>query len=187
MSLYDNKDSYGAISRLNHWLGAAAILALLGIGLYFHEMPRGEERLYWLRLHVALGVLASAPLVFRVGWRFASRSPAALSQAPWQQWATHAVHSLLLAGIVALLVTGPLMVWSAGRPIAVFGWFAIPSPLGDAPALHEALETVHAVVSRLLIVAIGVHVLGALKHALFDRGSLGGRMFGRGATAVPRL
>jgi cytochrome b561 len=42
MSLYDSyKESYGAISRFNHWLGAAAILVLLGIGLYFHEMPRG--------------------------------------------------------------------------------------------------------------------------------------------------
>jgi cytochrome b561 len=187
MSLYDSKESYGAISRLNHWLGAAAILVLLGIGLYFHEMPRGEERLYWLRLHVALGVLAFAPLAFRVGWRIASRSPAALPQAPWQQRATRAVHAALLAGIAALLVTGPLMVWSAGRPIAVFDWFAIPSPLGDAPTLHEALETVHAVVSRLLIVAIGVHVLGALKHAIIDRAVLRGRMFGRGAAAVLRL
>jgi cytochrome b561 len=178
MNLLDSQHSYGAVSRANHWLGAAVILALLGIGLYFHEMPRGEERLYWLRLHAALGVLAFVPLVFRAGWRFASRSTAALSQAPWQQRATRAVHALLLVAIAALLVTGPLMVWSADRPIAVFDWFAIPSPLGDMPKLHEALETVHAVVSRLLILLIGAHVLGALKHALFDRAALRGRMFG---------
>jgi cytochrome b561 len=146
-----------------------------------------EERLYWLLLHVALGVLAFIPLAFRVGWRMASRSPAELPQAPWQQRATRAVHVLLLIAIAVLLVTGPLIVWSAGRPIAVLDWFAIPGPLGEVPSLHEALENMHAVVSRLLILLVGAHVLGTLKHALFDRAALRGRILGRRAASGQRV
>jgi cytochrome b561 len=159
---------------------------LLGIGLYFHEMPRGEERLYWLRRHVALGALAFIPLAFRVGWRLASRLPAALPQAPWLQRSTRAVHVLLLIAIAVLVVTGPLIVWSAGRPIAMLDWFAIPDPFGELPALHEASETVHGVASQLMIPLIGLHVLGALKHALFDRAALRGRMLGCSAATGPR-
>jgi cytochrome b561 len=91
MKLRDNKDRYGAVSRHILWLGAVAILVLLSIGLYFHEMSSGEERLYWLRLYMAL---VFAPLTFRVSWRFVSHAPATLQRAPGQQWATRTVHAL---------------------------------------------------------------------------------------------
>lgn len=183
MALYDTRDSYGTISRINHWLGAAFIIGLLWLGLYFHEMPTGDERLYWLRLHVALAALSFLLLAFRVVWRFAVRSPDAVSQPRVTTRVTRATHGLLLFSIVFLLVTGPLMVWTLGRPIAVFDWFAIPSPLGKLPVLHEALEGVHAVVSRVLLVLIVLHVLGALKHMLVDRNGAG-RMIGSRATAA---
>jgi hypothetical protein len=79
VKLRDNKDRYCAVSRLNPWLGAVAILVLLGIWLYFHEMSSGEVGFYWLRLYVAL---VFAPLTFRFSWRFVSHAPAPLQQAP---------------------------------------------------------------------------------------------------------
>ena len=76
MNLQDTPARYGAVSVFNHWLGATLIVALLAIGLDFEDMPRGEEKLYWLRLHIALGTLALLPLAFRVFWRARSVSPA---------------------------------------------------------------------------------------------------------------
>lgn len=180
MSPFDTKDAYGSISRLNHWLGAIIVIGLLGLGLYFHEMPAGDERLSWLLLHVALGALAFPLLAFRVAWRAATPSPAPLSQSRLLAGITRGTHALLLLSIALVLVTGPLMVWTLGRPIAVFDWFAIPSPLGELTALHEALEGVHAVVSRVLLVLIVLHVLAALKHMLID-GRGAGRMTGAAA------
>ena len=46
MNLQDTPARYGAVSVFNHWLGAALIVALLAIGLYFEDMPRGDEKLY---------------------------------------------------------------------------------------------------------------------------------------------
>lgn len=183
MALRDTQDTYGTISRINHWLGAAVIVGLLGLGLYFHEMPAGDERLYWLRLHVALAALGFLFLAFRVAWRFAARSPNPIPQPRTLMRLTRSMHGLLLLSIVLLLVTGPLIVWTAGRPIAVFDWFAIASPLAELPALHEALEGVHAVVSRVLLVLIVLHVLAALKHMLIDRRGAG-RMLGRPVLAT---
>lgn len=183
MTLLDTKDSYGTVSRINHWLSAAVIIALLALGLYFHEMPAGDERLYWLRLHVALAALSFLFLAFRVVWRLTVRSPDPVPQPRAMARLTRVAHAALLFSIVLLLVTGPLMVWTLGRPIAVFDWFAIASPLGKLPALHEALEGVHAVVSRVLLVLIVLHALGAIKHMLVDRVGIG-RMMGGPAMAA---
>lgn len=179
--LYDSHGSYGLVSRLNHWLGAALVLLLLGLGLYFEDMPRGPEKIYWLKLHVAIGALAVPLLAFRVLWRLRHlhSGPAEFEQPVALQWLTRIVHGLLLLGMAVLILTGPLAVWSGGRAIDVFGWFAIPSPTGENRALHEALEVVHAFTAKLVLFAVIAHVLGAAKHLLFERQRLMGRMLGR--------
>ena len=73
--------------------------------------------------------------------------------------------------------------WSGGRAINVFGWFAIPSPLGEMPALHKGLEIVHALGAKVLLFALAVHILAALKHALLDRDGTLWRMLGRPTAA----
>ena len=183
MNLQDTPARYGAVSVFNHWLGAGLIVALLAIGLYFEDMPRGEEKLYWLRLHISIGALALLPLAFRVFWRARSVSPAPLPQPPALQKASRVLHIALLAAIAALLFSGPLAVWSGGRAIDVFGWFALPSPMGEMPALHKALETAHGIAVKVMLFSLAVHVLAVLKHALFDRDSTLWRIFGRAPVA----
>jgi cytochrome b561 len=169
MNWKDSRTEYGVVSKINHWLGALLVILLLGIGIYFHEMPKGEERLFWMRLHVGLGLLAFLPLAFRIVWRWSARSPDPMPQHRTLQLATRAVHGVLLLGIAVLLLTGPFIVWSAGVAVDAFGLLSLPSPIGKVPALHSALEGVHAVVGKFLLPLIGVHLLAALKHAFFDR------------------
>ena len=183
MNLKDSSARFGAVSIFNHWLGAALVFILLAIGLYFEDMPRGEEKLFWLRLHVAIGALALLPLAFRVVWRAYSFSPGPLAGGLFMRRAARALHALLLAALAVLLVTGPLTVWSGGRAIGVFGGFELASPMGKLPALHEALENVHAVAAKVLLFALAAHVLAALKHAFIDRDGTLGRIFGRAPAA----
>lgn len=183
MKLQDTSARYGAVSIFNHWLGATLIVTLLAIGLYFEDMPRGEEKLTWMRLHIALGTLALLPLAFRVFWRARSTSPAPLPQPPALQKASRVLHIVLLAAIAVLLVSGPLAVWSGGRAINVFDWFAIPSPLGEMPALHKALEIAHGLAAKVMLFSLAVHVLAALKHALLDQDGMLWRIFGRAPAA----
>jgi cytochrome b561 len=183
MNLHDTPARYGAVSVFNHWLGAALVVALLIIGLTFEDMPRGDEKRYWMSLHIALGALALLPLAFRVFWRTRSISPEPLPQPPALQKASRLLHIVLLASIAVLLVSGPLAVWSGGRAINVFDWFAIPSPLGEMPALHKALEIAHGFAAKALLFSLAAHVLAALKHTLFDRDGTLWRMLGRASMA----
>ena len=179
MNMQDTPARYGTVSVFNHWLGATLIVALLAIGLYFEDMPRGEEKLTWLRLHIALGALALLPLAFRVFWRARSASPAPLPQPPALQKASRVLHIALLTAIAVLLVSGPLVVWSGGRAINVFDWFALPSPMGEMKGLHKALENAHGLAAKVMLFSLAAHVLAALKHALFDRDGTLWRIFGR--------
>ena len=179
MNVSDRTTYFGLISRINHWLGALLVIILLGIGLYFHEMPKGDERSYWLGIHIGIGAVSFLLLAFRIIWRGINRHTQAAEQAALAQKLSHITHALLLLAILIMIITGPLIIWTAARPINVFDLFSIPSPLPKMMELHEILETIHKVTSRVLLVLIGVHVLAAIKHALITPQVLAGRRWGR--------
>lgn len=162
---------FGAISRLNHWIVGAAVLALFGLGLIFHEMPRGPDRTALQALHVSIGTLAVLPILFRVFWRVREGFPTPLPGPRWQHVAAKIVHWGLLIALVGMATTGPLIEWT-GRAGAldVFGWFSIPGPFAPSPGFHEAMEEIHAVIARpFLLVLLVVHVLAVAKHVAVDR------------------
>lgn len=178
MQPFDSPTSFGMISRLFHWLGAVVIIGLLAVGLYFHEMPAGAERQGWVVMHVSVGALAMIFLLARVGWRFAGRGPDPLpAPRPLQIFSTSVQHLLLLA-LLILLVTGPLMVWSHGYPINIFGVVSIPSPMAENAGLNGILSQVHKIASRVMMVLIAVHVLGAVKNMISGGAAARKRMVG---------
>jgi cytochrome b561 len=179
MSPQDSPNSYGSVSRFNHWLGAAFVIALLGIGLYFDGLPRGDAHKFWRALHVVVGVMATLFLLFRVYWRARSASPLALPQKPALHLLAKLVHLALLVGIAVLAITGPLSIWSTGRAIPIFDLASIPSPFPAFRSLHRPLENIHAFAADAMLYLIGLHLLGVIKHQFIDRDSILKRMAGR--------
>lgn len=52
----------------------------------------------------------------------------------------------------------------------MFGLFNLPSLVPESRSLAGLASTIHTWTAYLLLVAIGVHVMGALKHRVTDRG-----------------
>jgi cytochrome b561 len=77
-------------------------------------------------------------------------------------------HFLLLVAIGAMLLSGPLLVWSAGEAIKIFA-FAIPSPFGKLPAAQNVLRTVHGLTASFILAGIIFHVLAVFKHVIVNR------------------
>jgi cytochrome b561 len=176
----DSNTMYGSISRINHWLGALFVLLLLGIGLYFHEMPRGPEKQLWKTLHVAFGTVAIPFLLFRVFWRVRSGPLAPLPQPGIMQLLAKLVHVALLLCIVVLVMSGPLSIWATGRAFGIYGLLQIPSPFPPFKSWHEPLEELHGYAADGVLWLVIVHLAGVLKHQFFDRDGTLGRMTGRG-------
>lgn len=179
MRLTDRRDGYGLVSISLHWIVFAFVVFLFVSGQMTEDLsPLTADGRAQRVLHASVGMLAIVFVVARFAWRWwqgpladkghGPKSLALLSMLV--QWG-------LLIAILALIVTGPLQVWSGGRAIQVFDWFALASPLPRIEWLHEGLEEVHEIAANALLPLVGLHVLGALKHLVIDRDGIFQRMF----------
>jgi len=173
MSLSNTRTAYGWAAIALHWISAVGVTALYLLGERAEEAGDRAARLAAQDLHVSVGVLLFTFLAARLLWSASQARPETLERNRIIALLAKAVQLLFLLMILVLLITGPLAVWSAGRDLEAFGVLAISSPLGRAPALHEAAEAIHGAAAKLFWPLIVLHIAGVLKHLIVDRdGSL---------------
>ncbi len=170
MSLKNTRAGYGWAAIVLHWLSAGGMLALYLLGEAAEESEGAAAKLAALDLHVSVGMLLFAFLAARVLWSVSQPRPSPVETMPLFRVAASIVQSLFLVMIVALLMTGPLAVWSEARPVEVFGGFALASPFATPVEwLHDATKAVHGAAGSLFWPLIALHVAGAMKHQFIDR------------------
>jgi cytochrome b561 len=156
-------DRYTRTAIALHWTIAALILFNLWLGFAHDALPR-DWRV--MPVHKAIGMLVLALSLVRLGWRLAHRVPDPAPGTPrWTHAAATAAHWLFYVLLIALPVTGWLMVSGAAvrRPLTFFGLFDIPYlPVGRAANQWggEAHEIMGFLMAGLLI----LHVAAALWH-----------------------
>lgn len=170
MTVGNTKAAYGWIAIGLHWISAVGVTALYLLGERMEEAPDRAAKIAAQHLHVSVAVLLFTFLLARLAWTASQPAPVSLERNLWLRRLAKAVHGLFLLMIAVLLVTGPLAVWSGGRPIAVFDWFSLPTPFPTRIEwLHEVSEEVHGAATKLFWPLIVLHVVGALKHVIVDR------------------
>jgi cytochrome b561 len=155
---------------LLHWIVALAIVGMLVMGEILEDMPRGpaKSNLFWW--HFSIGVTLFVFAVWRVIWRISQGFPDHVgSYATWELHLAKLVHWILLIGTLAMPLSGMLTVLSNGRGIDVWGLFQIPAMMAKNESLHELGEALHGAGAKIMIVALLLHVAGALKHHVIDR------------------
>ena len=170
--------SYDRVSRINHWVVALLMIGMLIMGIYvFKIMPNGPDKGAMVGVHKSVGLLVLMLGSWRVAWRLRQGFLPSL-HAGWQARLAHGVHSLLLAGIVVMPVSGLLMSYFGGRETGFFGLFTIPAG-PKITLLNEIGHVAHGVFAMLMIASVLLHVLGAVKHAVMDRDGTMARITGR--------
>jgi cytochrome b561 len=165
---------YGAVAIAVHWLTAAAILVLLGLGLAAAGATDPDTKAALLRFHVPLGLAVFLLTLFRVlWWWFWDRRPRPLAGQPrWQVGAEHAVRVLIYVCILVLGASGITLMVLSGAPKVLF--FGAPGPLPDF--WHFPPMAGHFLAAfALLALAIG-HIAAALYHQFVRRDRLLVRM-----------
>ncbi len=167
-----------------HWLLAVAMIAMLAFGLVLEDMPRGEAKTALMWWHKGLGVAILAFAAWRLGWRMVNGLPSLPGRrtAGWQESVGLAVHWFLLLGTLVMPISGIVLSLAGGKPVDVLGLFTVAAwPKNET--LHEVGEAIHGLGGKLLILAIVLHVAGALKHHLVDRDGTLRRMLGASVPA----
>ena len=190
--------SYTKTAIVLHWLIAIFIALMFVLGWYMAELPKeapkqmaydlfdlgiytwqvAEEvspRTFYFNLHKSLGLTVLALIVLRILWRITHTPPAALSsyKAIEKKVATATHHSLYLL-MLAVPVTGLTMAINSKYGVK---WFGIDVIAGlDNKPVRDFFECTHEFVGIVLLVLIGIHLLGALKHKFIDKDDTMSRM-----------
>jgi cytochrome b561 len=180
MQWTNSKDGFGWLSIALHWTAAIAVILMFVTGFRADMAAEAGDRAARAALmgwHIGLGASFFLILLLRVVSSYAQPRPTPPEQTPLLKFLSAATHQVLLLGILIQIISGPLAIWSGGRAINVFDVFSIPSPFAERnESIHEIAELMHAVGRWALIVFIGLHVLGALKHVFIDRDGIMRRM-----------
>jgi len=162
-------DGYGWVAISLHWLVAAAIFGLFGLGLWMVDLTYYDP---WYRqapgIHKAVGILLFLAVIGRLAWRWANPSPAPRGTRV-ERFAARLVHGLLYALLFVLMAAGYLISTADGSAIDVFGLFAVPATLSDLPNQEDVAGLVHQWLAWTLMALVGLHAAAALKHQFIDR------------------
>ncbi|SIN88972.1 cytochrome b/b6 domain-containing protein [Vannielia litorea] len=192
MPLANTPASYGTVSKSFHWLTVLLILALFPLGKLANGWPYDTQEAFdtkWLlfSLHKTLGVTLFVVALARIGWTLTQPHPRHLNDNRAESLAATTVHWLLYGSIIALPVTG----WI--EHAASEGYAPILWPFGqDLPFIPKdiplavAFAHMHVALTWVILGAVGLHVAGALKHAVIDRdGTLARIWFTRRTPPTP--
>jgi cytochrome b561 len=189
MPLMNTPTGYGSVSRVLHWLTALLVFVAFPLGFLANRAPITTDpeiaRAFALfSLHKTVGVMALVIGLLRIVWWFAQRRPAPLHpERRVETFLAATVHWTLSIALIAVPLTGWLS-HSAAPGLAPIRWpFGQSLPFVSAdPAVAALFGTLHWWATKLLGLAILLHVAGALKHVLIDHDATLARMW-RGTTA----
>lgn len=178
--------SYGSVARTLHWLTALIILTNIVLGLLAVRVPleQMETKVQLFSLHKTLGIAAFAVALTRILWALTQPRPVPLHpKRRAETFLAESVHWVLYAAMLLVPLTG----WI--EHAATEGYAPILWPLGQglplvpkSPALALTMASIHHIFAWMLMGAVALHILGALKHAVIDRDEVLGRML-RGRAA----
>ncbi len=171
MLIKNTPDRFGAPSRLLHWTIAVLILALVWLGWYMVDLTYYDK---WynasLHYHRSLGLLVLALVLVKLGWQCCTPAPRPVAGLrPWERIGAKLMHWALWGMMLLIPVTGYLISISAGKPVQLFNWFALPALVAVDETLREQAIAVHYYLSYAALALAAGHAGAALKHHFINR------------------
>lgn len=172
MPASNTASSYGTVTKVFHWVTALLILTVIPLGLIAEDLPFDAPlKVQLFSIHKTLGVIIFFVALGRILWALTQTKPGDLHpDRRVETLVAHIVHWLLYISLVAVPLTGWL------HHAATAGFAPILLPIGqDLPFVpkSESIAAVfaglHWLWSKVMIVSILLHFVGALKHHLIDK------------------
>jgi cytochrome b561 len=152
---------YDGVTIGLHW----TILILVAVQWLGAELvdftPRPTHKLYW-SIHISIGVLFAAAVLFHVLWRLTAGRKLPLSNEEGWKSATLVMHSLLfwLPLILAALGIGIVL----ARGWTLYNTITIPMMPGGSKHLAGQIHAIHEWTAHVIVFLATGHALAALFH-----------------------
>jgi cytochrome b561 len=161
--------------RILHWLMAAMVLTMLGIGVAMVASLGDYHCL--VSIHRPLGIAILILVVIRfVNRQFSTLPPFPATMSSQERFVAHASEILLYTLLFVLPLVGWGMLSAARFPIVLWGSVHLPPILPHSVMLYAFLRRTHTVLAYLLFLAFIAHFGAVLFHTLVVRDGLLSRM-----------
>ena len=164
-------------SVILHWTLALLLTLLAALGWYMVAIEDELGSGLYFDLHKSFGAMVALLVVARVIWRLAHRPAPLPGGVPRWQGTMSRITQVLLYVLMALMpITGYLGASYSKAGVSLFG-LATPRWALTDHDLAERFFGIHAMLIWVLVVLVGIHVAGALKHFLIDKDKVFQRMW----------
>jgi cytochrome b561 len=170
-----DRRQFTVLMRLLHWVMAALVLAMLGIGVAMVASIGDYHRL--VSIHRPLGILILILVVIRfVNRRFSTLPPFPGTMSSQERIVASASEMLFYALLFVLPLVGWGMLSAARYPIVLYGTLHLPPILPHSVMLYAMLRRTHTVLAYLLFLMFIAHFGAVLFHTLIVRDGMLSRM-----------
>ncbi|MBA2711558.1 MAG: cytochrome b [Tatlockia sp.] len=171
MLLKNTNNRYGIIAIALHWVIAAFMIGLTGLGIYMVSLPINLEKLKLYGWHKEYGFFLLLLVIIRLIWRLTNKTPV-LSINAWEVLAARIVHWSFYGFMLTLPITGWLLTSAAGLPASFFGFITLPNLIAPDNQLMQVFQETHKWLGYVLIGFIICHTAAALKHHYIDKDNI---------------
>jgi cytochrome b561 len=166
---------FPVLMRILHWLMAAMVLTMLGIGVAMVASLGDYHRL--VSIHRPLGIAILILVMIRfVNRQFSTLPPFPSSMSSRERFIAHSSEILLYTLLFVLPLIGWGMLSAARFTIVLYGPLHLPPILPHNVMLYAFLRKTHTVFAYLLFLAFIAHFGAVLFHTLVVRDGLLNRM-----------
>jgi cytochrome b561 len=170
-----NPQQFPVSMRFFHWLVAATVLTMLGIGITMVVSLAQYHQL--ISIHRPLGILLLILVAIRfVNRLFSTLPPFPATMTPRERVIAHWSEILMYTLLFAQPLVGWGMLSAARYPIVLWGGLHLFPLLPHSVMVYAALRKVHTIFAYLLFLAIIAHFGAVLFHTWILRDRLFSRM-----------
>jgi len=182
---------YTKTAIILHWLIGLGIIFMFLFGWYMTDLPKDapkalsfdlfdlgiytwrlekevSPRAFYFNLHKSVGITILGLIIFRIFWRLTHPAPALIkTMKAWEKKLAHTTHHALYLMMVLIPASGAAMAIYSKYGIK---WFGIPLAEGlGNDTIRDIFKNAHEIIGITLLVFLGLHILGALKHTFVDK------------------
>jgi cytochrome b561 len=175
MSGATEQRQFTVLMRLFHWLTAALVLTMLGIGLAMVASLADYHRL--VTIHRPLGILILIVVVIRfVNRHYCTLPPFPATMSPRERSVASASELFLYALLFAQPLVGWGMLSAARYPVTLYGSIHLFPILPQSVMLYTVLRRAHTALAYLLFLTFLAHFGAVLLHTWILRDGTFSRM-----------
>ena len=164
MSFKDTTERYGSFSKFLHW-GLLVLIVIQYVLAAMMDMypDKSAAKGQVIHTHEAFGLLVLLFAVVFLIWRLSNPKPSLTGLPDWQRYLARVTHWAIYLLILLQPLSGIAMVLGGGHSVQFFGIFSFGGGAGS-DTWKEIGHVLHGVAPVILLIALGLHLVGALYH-----------------------